>query len=150
MRNKGYRNLFARKARERLFNLGCVAVARNLVSVEALVELGIMVALNRLSACSRNSARTVADNALHLDKSVDNRGSERERRTGCVAAGVRDNALALDIVTEKLGKSVNRLLVQSLVEEGSAVPFGVFVLALKAEIRAEVDKRLARADALSR
>ena len=148
VRHEGDCDILAAEPGKGLLDLGGVAVTRDLVGVEALVELGEVIALSGLSARAGHAAFAVADYALGADKTVSDSGRDSQRRTGGVAAGVCDKALALDLIAEKLGQTVNALRVQLLVEEGSAVPFGVLVLAFEAEVRAEVDERLAGAHAL--
>ena len=150
MRHEGDFDVLAAELGERLLDLGGVAVRCDLVGMEALVELGEMTALRGLSSGARHAALAVADDALCGNQSLCNRGSDRKRRAGGVAAGVRNQLLALDVLSEKLGQTVDALLVQRFIKEGAAVPFGVLVLALEAEVRAEVDERLACGDALFR
>ena len=119
-----------------------------LVCVKALVKLGEVISLSRLSACARNAAFAVADNAPCADKSVCNGRGNGKRRTGGVTAGVCNQLFALDFISEKFGKSVNSLLVELFVEKSTAVPLGIFLLALKAEVCAEVNESLACAYAL--
>ena len=64
-----------------------------------------------------------------------------------VAARICNQLFALDLVSEKFRQAVNALSVKLLVKKFSAVPFGVFVLAFKAKIRAEVNERLAAVNA---
>ena len=150
MRHKGDGDVLAAELGECLLDLGRVAVTGDLVGVEALVQLGKMVALRGLSACAGHAAFAVADDALGADKTVDDRRRDGKRRTGGVAAGIGDQALSLDLVAEEFGQTVNALRVQLLVQKGAAVPFGVGVLALKAEVGAEVDKGFSGRHALRR
>ena len=75
-------------------------------------------------------------------------GGERKRDGRRVAAGVPDHARGAYLVAEQLAQAVYGPSVQVPVLIFAAVPLPVIVLAVQSEIRAKVDKRLARAVAL--
>ena len=71
-----------------------------------------MRVLRHLAAGARDTRLAVGEDAVLLDEPRAQRRHERERHGRRVAAGVRDEALAADLVAEQLRQAVHGLLVQ--------------------------------------
>ena len=131
-----------------LLNLRGVAVGRHLVGGEALVELGVVVALGGLAPRAGDAGFAVGDDAVTLDKPGLQGGHQGQGHRRGVAARVGDDLLPPNLLPEELRQAVHRLFVEGLVLVGAAVPLLVSGLVLQAEVRAHVDEGLAQGVAL--
>ena len=93
-----------------------------------------MRVLRHLAARARHTGFAVSHNPVLLDQPGFQRGIQRERNSRRVAAGIRNQLLAPDLLAEQLRQAINRFLVQSGIEEGISVPFLILRFALQTEI----------------
>ena len=131
-----------------LLNLRGVAVGRHLVGGEALIELGVVVALGGLSPRTGDAGFAVGDDALLLDQPGLQGGHQGQGHRRGVAARVGDDLLPPNLLPEELRQAVHRLLMEGLVLVFAAVPLLVGGLVLQAEVSAHVDEGLAQGVAL--
>ena len=125
-----------------------MAVVCHLIGGEALVELGVVVALGGLAPGPGDAGLAVGDDAVRFDEAVSQSRDQGQGHRRGVAARVGDELFAFDLLPEELRQAVDGLLVEGLVGKGAAVPLLVGFLALQAEVGAHVDEGLAQAVAL--
>ena len=126
----------ARSDRELLLDLGDVTVARDAVRVEVLVDGHEMGLVGRGAPGARHPGLRVDDHVL--DDPGPRQRCERQQRRGRVAARVRDQRGAADVLAVQLGEPVDSLA-EELGRLVLAVPAPVHRGVVQAEVGAQVD-----------